>query len=217
MKTKLIMGAAIAAAAAAAIPAIATAQPRAPAASILVVDTQRVLRECTACVAARSALQAQEASANQRAIALGVVSGTQGQPGALDREAQELQTAINALPQGRQPDAALQGRITAFQQRQQSAIQEIRSLQQNLQSTQAHVQVQLGQRLNPIFTQIMTSRGANLILPAEARLAHAPAIEVTNEVLAALNQQLPAVSVTPLPQQQQPAAQQPQQPRPGGR
>jgi Skp family chaperone for outer membrane proteins len=207
MKTKLLLAVAMVAA----IPAAASAQ-RAPAASIVVVDTDRILRDCTACVAARNALQAQQTSGNQRAVALGVASSVQGQPAALDREAQEIQNAINALPQGRQPDAALQGRIQNFRQRQQSAVQELQTLQANLQSTQQHVIQQLTQRLATIYTQVMNSRGANLVLSTDARLAHSPALEVTNEVLAALNQQLPAVSVTPLPGQQQQ-----QQPRPGGR
>lgn len=209
MKTKLLLAAAMIAA----VPTAASAQ-RVPAPSILVVDTGRVLRECTACVAASAALQAQENSGNQRAIQLGVVSAVQGQPAALDREAQEIQNAINAVPQGRQPDAALQARIQGFRQRQQNAVNELRTLQANLQSTQTHVVMQITQRLSTIYTQVMNNRGANLVLSVDARLAHSPALEVTNEVLAALNQQLPAVSVTPMPQQQQ---QQPQQPRPDRR
>ncbi len=216
MKTMLLAAAAIAVA----IPTGAMAQ-RLPAATIAVVDTTRVGRECTACVAAQAALQAQEASANQRAIQLGLVSGVQGQPGALDREAQELQTAVEALPQGRQPDAALQQRIQNFRQRQQNAVQELRMLQQNLQSTQVNVTMQINRALQPIYTQVMTSRGANLIISTDARLASAATLDVTNDVLAQLNRALPAVSITPLPQQAPPAATpaqpQPQQPRPQGR
>lgn len=208
MKTKLLLAAAMIAA----IPTAVSAQ-RAPAPSILVVDTTRVLRECTACVAASAALQAQQNSGAQRALVLGVVSAVPGQPPALDREAQEIQAAINAVPQGRQPDAALQARVQSFRQRQQSAVQELRTLEQNLQSTQAHVVTQLTQRLQTIYTQVMNNRGANLVISTDARLAHGGALEVTNDVLAALNQQLPAVSVTPMPQQQQQQPAQPQQPR----
>jgi hypothetical protein len=53
----------------------------------------------------------------------------------------------------------------------------------------------------------MTARGANLAVDRGATLAAAPALDITSEVLAQLNQQLPSVSVTPLPQAQQ---QQPQ-------
>lgn len=212
MKMKLLAAAALVAA----IPTGAAAQ-RTPAATIVVVDTNRILQQCTACVSARTALQAQEQSANARAVQLGAASNVQGQPSALDREAQELQRAVNALPQGRQPDAALQARIQAFRQRQQSANQELRTLQQNLQSTQLHINYQITQRLTPIFQQVMNSRGANLVISADARLANSPALDVTNDVLAALNAQLPAVSITPLPPQllqqlqgQQPASATPQ-------
>ena len=87
-------------------------------------------------------------------------------------------------------------------------------MEQNLRSTSAHVVQQINVRLNPIITQVMTQRGANLALDVSATLAHAGALNVTDAVLAALNQGLPSVSVTPLPpqpgQQQQPA--QPAQP-----
>jgi hypothetical protein len=56
----------------------------------------------------------------------------------------------------------------------------------------------------------MTARGANVALDVQATIARAQALDVTNEVLTALNQQLPSVSVTPLPQQ-------PQQQQPQGR
>ena len=57
----------------------------------------------------------------------------------------------------------------------------------------------------------MRSTGHLLTTVAAIMLAAAPTIDVTNDVLAQLNQQLPSVSVTPLPAQaQQPAQQQPQ-------
>jgi hypothetical protein len=39
-----------------------------------------------------------------------------------------------------------------------------------------------------------------------ATLAVSPTLDITNDVLAQLNQQLPSVNVTPLPQQQQQTA-----------
>jgi Skp family chaperone for outer membrane proteins len=208
MKTKLLFAAALVAA----IPATAAAQ-RTPAASILVVDTNRVLQQCTACVAATSALQAQESSFQQRGQALA---------GPLQTEQQAIQQAVqaaSALNGAARTNAenALRPRIQAFQQRQQAAEQELRTLQQNYESTRVHVSLQLNQRLQPIYTSIMNARGANLVISTDARLASAPALDVTNEVLAQLNQQVPAVSVTPMPQQPGAAQPAPQQPRPGGR
>jgi Skp family chaperone for outer membrane proteins len=212
MKTKLLFAAAVVAA----LPATALAQ-RTPPASILVVDTNRVLRECTACVSATAALQAQENSYQQRQQALATPLQTEQQ------SLQQAAQAASALSGAARTNAenALRPRIQAYQQREQSAAQELRALQQNFESIRMHVSLQLSQRLQPIYTQIMGARGANLVISTDARLASAPGLDVTNEVLSALNQQVPSVSITPLPQQ--PAAGQPgqqprpQQPRPGGR
>ena len=193
--TKLLFGAALAALTLA-TPTAAPAQ-RVGGAVVVVIDSGRIYSECTACRAAQTQLQAQVTSLQQRAQQL-------GQP--LQTEGQSIQTAINAL-NGKQPDAALTQRIQALQTRQNSANQEIARLEANIRSTQAHVAQQIGQRLNPIINQVMTQRGANLAVDVDATLAHSPALNVTNDVLTALNQQLPSVSVTPLPQQQQPAQQ----------
>ena len=182
------------------LPATAQAQ-RLPGAVVAVVDTTRVYRECTACRAAQTQLQTQATALQSRQQAL----ATQLQP-----EGQQLQTALQAL-NGREPDAALRQRVEAFQQRQTQATQELQQTQQRLQSTQAHVLQQINQRLDPIMTQAMTARGANVAVSTDATLAHAATIDITADVLARLNQALPAVSVTPLPQQQQ------QQQQPQGR
>jgi Skp family chaperone for outer membrane proteins len=189
MTNKLLLAAV---AAAAVLPTAAQAQ-RVPPAVVAVVDTDRIYAECTACRAALTQLQsqAQQAQARQQALA-----------GPLNTEGQQIQTAVNAL-NGRQPDQALRTRAEAFQRRQEQAQQELGRLQQNLQSTQVNVRRQIDERLSPIINQVMTARGANVAVDVNATLAAATAVNVTNDVLARLNQQLPSVSVTPLPQQQQ--------------
>jgi outer membrane protein len=192
---KLLLGAA---ALAALVPAAAPAQRLNPTV-VAVVDTQRIFAECTACTAANTQLQTQLTTLRQRAQTL-------GQP--LQTEAQSIQTAVNAL-NGKQPDAALQQRITSLQTRQNQANQEISQSEQNLRSTQAHVQQQIGARLGPIINSVMAARGAAVVVDKGSTLASSPSLDVTNDVLTQLNQQLPSVSVTPLPQQQQPAPAQP--------
>ncbi|HEX6218852.1 MAG TPA: OmpH family outer membrane protein, partial [Sphingomicrobium sp.] len=81
---------------------------------------------------------------------------------------------------------------------------ELAASERNIQSTQLHVNQQIGTRLRTIISSVATARGANVALDSGATLFSAPAVDVTDTVLAQLNQQLPAVSVTPLPQQQQP-------------
>ena len=192
---KFLLGAALAVATAA-LPGAAQAQ-RVGAAVVAVVDTDRISRECTACQAAANQLRTQENTLRTRAQTLQQQLQTEGQP---------LQTAVGAL-NGRQPDAALQTRITAFTTRERNAQQELATAQRNLQLTQAHVQQQIGTRLGPIISTVAQARGANLAVDRGSTLFAAPALDITTEVLAQLNQQLPSVSVTPLPQAQQ---QQPQ-------
>lgn len=203
---KLMIGAAVALTLA--LPATAPAQ-RVPNAQIVVVDTDRIYRECTACRTAQTQLQALGTQLQQRATAL-------GQP--IETELQSIQQAAAAARN--QTGAA---RTTAEQQLQQraqrleaqrsTAQQELARMEQNVRSTQAHVIQQINARLNPIINQVMTQRGANLAVDIGATLAHDRGLNVTDAVLASLNQQLPSVAVTPLPQQpgQQPA----QQPQPG--
>jgi Skp family chaperone for outer membrane proteins len=189
MTNKLLLAAI---AASAFVPAAAQAQ-RVPAAAIAVVDVDRIGRECTACRAAAAQLQSQETALRTRAEALQQQLRTAGTP---------IQTAVNAL-NGRQPDAALQARITAFQTQQRNAETELANSQRNLQSTQANVNQQIGARLNTIVGTVAASRGANIAIARDAAIYAATNVDITNEVLAQLNQQLPSVSVTPLPQTQQ--------------
>ena len=175
-------------------PATASAQRLTPAA-IAVVDTDRILRECTACRAAQTTLEGQVNALRTRQQQLAAP---------LQTEAQAIQTAVQAL-QGKQPDAALQTRIQSLQTRQNTANQELGRQEQTIRSTQAHVVQQINQRLGPIINAQLAATGASLIVDRGSTLAVAPNIDITNTVLAALNQQLPSVSVTPLPQAQQPA------------
>ncbi|HYJ82086.1 MAG TPA: OmpH family outer membrane protein [Allosphingosinicella sp.] len=201
---KLAFGAAIAALSLA-LPGVAQAQ-RTPGAVIVIVDTDRIYRECTACKAAQTQLQGMVASARTRATQL-------GQP--LQTEAQSIEQAGAALRNQTgaaraTAETALNTRVQQFQQRQTTAQQEIQRLEQNIQSTQANVLRQINAKLNPVITQVMNARNANIALDTSATLARSGTLEVTNDVLTALNAALPSVSVTPLPQAQQPAQPQPQ-------
>lgn len=188
---KTYLAAAMVAASVLATPALAQ---RAPAAVVVVVDTGRIYRDCNACRTAQTQLQTHVTNLRNRQQTL---------ENQLRPEGQAIQQAVTALA-GKQPDAALQNRAKAFQQRQEQANQELANSQQNIQSIQANVLRQINERLRPAINQVMTQKGANLAVDVEATLAHGQSTDVTNEVLAALNTALPSVSVTPLPQQQQP-------------
>lgn len=194
MRKLFILSATVAAIAA---PVAAQAQ-RAPAAVIVVVDSDRIYRECNACRTAQQQLQTQVTALQNRQQTLATQLRTEGQ---------SLQTAVQALG-GKQPDEALRKRVQDFQAKQEQAQQELARMEQNIQSIRANVVRQIDERMRPVISQVMTQRGANIALDVNATLAHGQGTNVTDAVLAALNSALPSVSVTPLPQQQQ--QQQPQ-------
>ena len=167
-----------------------------PGAVIAVVDLEKVSSECTACKAAKTALEGQVTALKSREATLAAPLKTEGQ---------SLQAAVEAL-KGKDPDAALQARIKAFQTKQQQGAQEIARQTNQIQRNQAYVSQQISAKLGPIYQQVMQRRGANVMVEAGATLASSANLDVTNDVLAALNQQLPSVSTTApaAPAQQQP-------------
>ena len=51
-------------------------------------------------------------------------------------------------------------------------------------------------KLGPIYQQVMTRRGANIMLETGSTLATSNSVDVTNDVLAALNTALPTLATT---------------------
>lgn len=184
--TNKLFGAAIAAFAITA-PAVALAQSG-PA--VLVVDIDRVGAECNACKVAGGQFQAMVQQAQARAQTLRTQLQTAGAP---------LQTSINAL-NGKAPDAALQARITAFQTQENNANTELTNTQQRLQSIQGNINRQILEKLGPITEAILKARGATIVMARNSTLANADSVDVSADVLAQLNAQLPSISVTPMPQ-----------------
>jgi len=171
--------------AAAVLPSAAHAQAI-PAAIIAVVDLEKVQSQCTACQAAQSALRSQVAALQSRESALGAP---------LDTERKSIQAAVDAL-KGKEPDAALQNRIKAFQTKQEQVAQELQRQQQQIQRNSAYITQQIQAKLGPIYQQVMQRRGANVMIEQGATLANGSTLDVTNDVLTALNSQLPSVQTT---------------------
>jgi outer membrane protein len=200
MNTKLLSGAITALALAAPVAAFAQ---QIPAAAIMIVDRDRIAQECTACKAASATLQGMITSAQQRQQQLSQPLQTEGQ------SIQQAAAAAQKMPAGAARTAAeraVQTRAQAYQQRAQQAEQELQGLDQNIQSTRAHVTQQIIEKLNPIIVNVMRTRGASIAIDSDATLAHSPGIDVTNDVLAQFNAQVTSLSVTPMPQQTQPAS-----------
>lgn len=171
-----------------AAPAVVQAQS---APGILVVDTDTIMKTCTACVSARSQLQSQANALESRKNTLASQFQSEGQ---------SIETAAKAL-HGKAPDAALKARADSLRTKEQQAQDELQSSADTLQSTAAHVQQQIGEKLVQVVEQVRAQRRAAIVFSKNAALANDAGLDVTSEVLAALNQQLPAVSVTPMPQE----------------
>ena len=187
---KILLSAALAVSAAMISTSVAAQQRGA----ILTVDSDRIMGECTACTAAATQLQQRQTTARSRAQQLQQQIQTEGKP---------LQDSIDAL-KGKDPDAALQQRITAFQARERSAQQEVATLQRTYDSTVSNVQQQIAAKLVTVVEQVRARHGATVVLSKNATIASDGAADVTAEALAALNQALPSVTVAPLAQPQQP-------------
>jgi outer membrane protein len=182
MKT-LLVSAALAAAWIA--PSAASAQAM-PSAVIAVVDLEKVTASCNACKTANAALQGQVNALKARQQALA---------GPLNTEGQSLETAAKAL-NGKAPDAALQARAKAYQTKLQQAQDEIGRQEEQIRRNTAYIQKQILDKLGPIYRQVMTRRGANIMLETGATLATSSSIDATNDVLAALNTALPTLATT---------------------
>ena len=190
MKTKLIVSAAFTAALLA--PAAASAQAI-PGAVVAVVDVDRVRTTCNACRTAIATLQSQATAQDNREKALSTP---------LEAEGKSIQAAANAL-NGKQPDAALEARAKAFQTKYQQAQESAARGRQQLQANQQYILKQIEDKLNPIYSQVMQRRGANILVEQGATLASSTTVDVTNDVLAALNVALPTIATT-APVQSQP-------------
>ena len=179
--TKILLSAALAATML--VPAAVNAQAL-PGAVVAVADVDRVTAECNACKTAVAALRSQATSLQAREKAL-------ADP--LAAEQKSIQTAIDALG-GKEPDAALKTRVTQWQTRQQNAANELQRSQQQLQRNQQYIQQQVASKLGPIYQQVMQRRGANILVDTNATLAVSNSVDVTNDVLTALNAALPSIA-----------------------
>lgn len=172
-------------AASAIVPSAALAQALPPAV-VAVVDVDRVRTTCNACRTAIAALQAQQAAEESRERAL---------VAPLETEQKSIQAAASAL-NGKEPDAALQTRAKAFQTKYQQAQEEAARGRQQLQLNQQYVVKQIDDKMNPIFGQVLQRRGANILVEQSATLAAASSVDVTGDVLAALNTALTTIQTT---------------------
>ena len=167
------------------LPSAAHAQAISPAV-IAVVDLEKVTSSCTACRTAAAALQGQVAALQSRQQALA---------GPLQTEGKSIQAALDAL-KGKEPDAALKARAQAWEAKRQEAAQEVTRGEQQIQANNQYVQRQITEKLSPIYTQVMQKRGANLMVEIGTTLASGASLDVTSDIVTALNSALPTLQTT---------------------
>jgi outer membrane protein len=152
---------------------------------VIIVDMDRVVNESAAGKQAGTELQAKGQGLQTRRTTL----------------AGQLQSEAQAIQQGQQNKTlagpALEQRIKAFQDRENSANQELARGQDDLARSRQFVIQQISTAADPIITQLMRERGAAIALQKGATLQHTASLEVTNDVITRLNTSLPRVSVTP--------------------
>ena len=175
-------------------PAAAQAQA-VPPAVVAVVDLDRVTNECNACKTAAAGLRSQVTGLQSREAALAAP---------LQAEQKSIQAAIDALGGKSPPDAALQARIKAFQTKQQEGSNEVQRQQTQIQNNQRYVQQQIATKLGPIYTQVMQKRGANVLVDVSTTLAASNSVDVTTDVVTALNASLTSLSTVAPPEKAQP-------------
>ena len=172
-------------AAAAILPSAAHAQAI-PGAVVAVVDLEKVTAECNACKTAAASLRSQVASLQSRQQTLA---------GPLQTEGKSIQDALDAL-NGKQPDAALKTRAQAWETKRQQAAQEVTRGEQQIQANNQYVQKQISEKLGPIYSSVMQKRGANVMVEIGQTLASGATLDVSNDVLTALNASLPTIQTT---------------------
>jgi Skp family chaperone for outer membrane proteins len=168
-----------------ALPTLASAQALS-APVIAVVDIQRATGGCNACKTALTQLEGQINALKSLQASL---------EGPLRTEAAALQTAAAAL-NGKAPDAALQARATAFEKKQSDAQRQLAARDQAFQRNRSYVLQQIGAKLSPALTAVMAKRGANVMIDAANVVRAAPGVDVTNDVIAALNASLTTIATT---------------------
>ena len=159
-----------------------------PPAVIVTVDRQEMIASSAAAKAAQAELKPKGDALQAR---LGQLRAS--------LQAEEKTLRDTAPAQGAAPAAvqAWQAKVQEFQGRQQQAEQEIQRRQQEIQVAEQWVVKQINDGAQPIISQIMRERGANIAVDEQVTIQHAAAIDITADVLARLDKALPKVSTTP--------------------
>jgi len=180
MISKLLTAAAIAAPLAIAAPAIA---------QVATADLNAAVEQSAAMKGAVTQIQAQYktqiATANARQTAL---------QAELQPLAKELQT-LQANPST--PPATLQAKAAAFQQRREAAARELQPLTAPFQRPSEYAQEQVADKLDAAVRAAMQAKNVVVLVRPDAVMAVQPSADLTQDIVAQLNNTVKTVSITP--------------------
>ena len=159
----------------------APAQEKLPAAVVAVIDYQRILREAKAARAIRDQVESRRSSTRTRS----------------PREEQRLHEADKELARQRGILSA-----EAFSERRSAFEAEVAAVQRMVQERRRQLDQVAAASLNEVRSamievvgELSDARGFNLVLPTSGLLLFSPKIDLTDEVLARLDQKLPNIRV----------------------
>lgn len=115
-------------------------------------------------------------------IAAQVNAELSGEKTAIDNEAK----AIQALPQGGD-QAALQARVTALQTRADAFNRKAAQREQEIQATEQKALQRISNEMNPLVRDAYQSKNCAILIQREAVLMANPAMDITAQVVTALN------------------------------
>jgi len=173
---------ALAQAPAAPAPAAApAARANVPPAFVVVIDMERLLRDCAAGKNRDTQLQT---------WANGVKNRDEADLKALNTEGETLQRSRATMA----PEA-WESKAKEFEERYNNRVNEVRSRQQELQMRGAYANKQIIDVADPLIAQVMSERGGNIALEMSATRSFFNGLDITTDVVARVNQKLTTVSI----------------------
>ncbi len=159
-----------------------------PPAVIVTVDRQEMIATSAAAKAAQAELKPKADALNARLNQLRTSLSAE------EKTLRDTQPQQGAAPAAVQ---AWQAKVRDFDTRRGQADQELQRRQAEIQQSEQWVVKQINDGAQPIISQIMRERGANIAVDEQVTIQHAAAIDITADVVARLDKALPKVSTTP--------------------
>jgi len=155
--------------------------------TILVVDTQRVLRDSD--VGKHIARQLETIGKSMEAEAKAKASP-------LESKSKSLEAQLKGVtPQSLQANPGLQQQIKSFREDQQKVAIDVQYKQKEMQITEAKAVQKVQERLRVILKAVVAERNADVVLERSLVIYGDP-VDVTDTVISRLNGQMKTVSVT---------------------